>query len=132
MKKLLATAIATAMLIPALPAEARYGQRGYSEQCFEDVYREEYIPGTRQRPGRVRRWTEKKEVSCGYDAPKPHSVPRADVDDNSCIEGSVLGGILGGAAGGAATRHSTESDMVWAIPLGVVIGAIGGCQLDGG
>ena len=132
MGKLLATAIATAMLIPALPAEARYGQRGFSEQCFEDVYREEYIPGTRSRPGRVRRWTEKKEVSCGYDAPKPHSVPRADVDDNSCVEGAVLGGILGGAAGGAATRHSTEGDMVWGIPLGVVIGAIGGCQLDGG
>ena len=55
--------------------------------------------------------------------------PRRPVDDNSCIEGSVIGGILGGAGGAAASRGK---DMAWAIPLGVVGGALVGCQVDGG
>ena len=138
MKRLTTLAVAAMMTLTAsTPALARYGQRGYSEQCFEDIYREEYIPGTRNRPGRVRRWTEQKEVACNYGGVGGGIVPerhtqRGHVDDNSCVEGAVLGGILGGAGGAAATRRSTENDMVWAIPLGVVVGAIGGCQLDGG
>ena len=53
-----------ALLLSTMPAFARQGQSGYSNQCFEEVYREEYIPGTVNSPGRVRRWTEQKEVPC--------------------------------------------------------------------
>ena len=57
------------------------------------------------------------------------STKGGHVDDNSCIEGSVLGGILGGGAGAAASRGDGR---LWAIPLGIVGGAMVGCQIDGG
>jgi uncharacterized protein YcfJ len=50
-------------------------------------------------------------------------------DDNSCIEGSILGGIAGGGLGAALSR---DAGRLWAIPLGVVGGAMAGCQVDGG
>ena len=116
---------------------AGYSQPGGTRQrtCYKEVYREEYIPGTRERPGRVRRWTETKEVPCkgnrggrGNRGGHTH-VPPSQVDDNSCIEGSVLGGIAGGAAGAALSR----GDGRWiGIPLGIVGGAMVGCQIDGG
>ena len=36
-------------------------QPGYptSSQCFRDEYREEYVPGTQDKPGHVRNWTER-------------------------------------------------------------------------
>ncbi len=135
MTKLLPIALAASMLLPALPVQARYGQRGYSNQCFKEVYREEYIPGTQSSPGRVRRWTETKEVPCQepsrintYIEPTPNSRP-APVDDNSCIEGSILGGIAGAAGGAALSRNE---GMFIGIPLGIVTGSLIGCQLDGG
>jgi len=51
------------------------------------------------------------------------------VDDNSCVEGTVLGGILGG---GVAAGVSKSDAYAWSIPLGVVTGALVGCQVDGG
>ena len=51
------------------------------------------------------------------------------VDDNSCIEGSIIGGIAGGAAGGTL---ATKKNWIWSLPLGVVGGAMVGCQVDGG
>ena len=121
------------LLATTLPAYAGYGQRGYSQQCFEDVYREEYIPGTRTRPGRVRRWTEQKEVPCNYDGYRggmvPHHHTNTHYDDNSCVEGSVLGGLAGAAIGGAS---ATQENWIWSIPAGIVGGALVGCQLDGG
>ena len=51
------------------------------------------------------------------------------IDDNSCVEGSVLGGILGG---GVAAGVSKSDAYAWSIPLGVVTGALVGCQVDGG
>ena len=137
MKRLTALIALAALALP-LPAMARYGQRGYSGQCFESVYREEYIPGTERSPGRVKRWTERVEVSCYgggetiiHEDPFPMTgrPPRRPVDDNSCIEGTIIGGILGGAGGAAASRGK---DMAWAIPLGVVAGGMVGCAADGG
>ncbi len=99
------------------------------------MYREEYIPGTRNSPGRVRRWTENVEVPCERPQrneyhPRPHARPQqAPVDDNSCIEGSILGGIAGAAGGAALSR---DEGMFIGIPLGIVGGALIGCQLDGG
>ena len=115
-----------------LPVNARNAQPGFSNQCFEEVYREEYTPGTINNPGRVRRFTETVEVPC---ARNPHYLPadpprqRSSFDDNSCVEGSILGGITGGALGGVL---STQENWIWSIPAGIVGGALVGCQVDGG
>ena len=125
------------LLAGSVPAMAREYQAGFSNQCFEEVYREEYIPGTVQRPGRVRTWIDQVEVPCAgrvSGTVNPHYLPadpprRSARDDNSCIEGSILGGIAGGAAGGAL---ATQENWIWSIPAGVVGGALVGCQIDGG
>ena len=130
------------LLIGSVPVMARDYQSGYSNQCFEEVYREEYIPGTMNRPGTVRRWTEQKEVPCSGSAPgrtyqgyggglvpEQHTTTREPRRENSCIEGSLLGGIAGGATGGVL---STQENWIWSIPAGVIGGAIVGCQIDGG
>ncbi len=144
MKKLLSATCALALLVPSLPAQAGYSRGGGVRErtCYREVYREEYIPGTAERGGRVRRWTENKEVPCGGGRRSPgqrNGGPRRDprnrpssapnVDDNSCIEGSILGGIAGGAAGGVL---ATERNWIWSIPTGVIGGALVGCQIDGG
>ena len=41
----------------------------------------------------------------------------------------VLGGLLGGAAGGTL---ATQENWIWSIPVGIVGGAMVGCQVDGG
>jgi len=132
MKKILTLAVlgAVTLNVPVLA----YSRHGYSEQCFRQVYREEYIPGTRRRPGRVRRWTENVEVPCRRPRPHPRPYhephrPQSNTDDNSCIEGAILGGLGGGAAGAALSR---DEGMIYGIPLGIIGGALIGCQLDGG
>jgi hypothetical protein len=133
------------LLLGSLPAYAGdYSQPGGTQQtkCFKRVYREEYIPGTRGNPGRVRSYTERVRVPCDWDRPHPthstepqvrstpHNHPmNGPVDDNSCIEGSVIGGIAGAAAGAALSR---DEGMFIGIPLGIVGGALVGCQIDGG
>ena len=109
-------------------------QRGFSEQCFKEVYREEYIPGTRNSPGRIERWVENVEVPCQPSRPQRQTYsepprPQAPVDDNSCIEGAILGGLAGGAGGAALSRD--EGNFI-GIPLGIIGGVLIGCQLDGG
>ena len=126
------------------PALADYSRGGGMEStdCFKKVYREEYIPGTGpSNPGRVRRYYERQRVACApgsarrtYNHPtwiEPHSggVIQGKVDDNSCIEGSILGGIAGGAAGGTL---ATKKNWIWSIPAGIIGGAMVGCQVDGG
>ena len=128
-----------ALLIPllllssAMPAFARYAQPGFSNQCFEEVYREEYVPGTIDRPGRVLRYTDTVEVPCPRSTVRHNDIPaaptRSNVDNNSCIEGAALGGIAGGALGGVL---STQENWIWSIPAGLIGGAMVGCQIDGG
>jgi hypothetical protein len=129
----------------AMPAEAKPGRyssnRGWAEEekCFRNEYREEYIPGTSKRPGRVKTYRNKVQVPCrgGRYVPNYAPNPRYEEqypnvgrhDDNSCIEGSILGGIAGGGAGAALSR---KDGRLWAIPLGIVTGSMLGCQVDGG
>ena len=123
------------MLLAALPVSAYdYSQPGGTRQasCFRRVYREEYVPGTRSRPGYVRSYTEKVRVPCRNQQPtiQPYPLPEQGyVDDNSCIEGAILGGIAGGALGAGLSRD--EGNLI-GIPLGIVGGALVGCQIDGG
>lgn len=115
------------MAVPTT-AVARESQAGYSQQCFREVYREEYIPGTKDRKGRVRSWVEQVEVPCSNQQPAPqYYEPQGD--NNSCIEGAVLGGLVGAAGGAALSRD--EGNLI-GIPLGIVGGALIGCELDGG
>ena len=140
MMKTLPFALALLVGAPQVALANNYSQRGYSQQqeCYKTVYREEYVPGTKDNPGYVKRFNERVAVPCdnttgGVPAPAPLPAPapqpQANVDDNSCVEGSILGGIAGGGIGAALSRGDGRW---WAIPTGVVTGAVAGCRLDGG
>ena len=49
--------------------------------------------------------------------------------DNSCKEGTIAGGAIGAGLGLAASRGK---DRFWAVPAAGTIGALVGCQIDGG
>ena len=128
------------LLLGTIPTMAEARGRDYirpggtrETKCFKRVYREEYVPGTRRSPGYVRRYTEKVRIPCGRHQPRPqpyYGPPnQGHIDDNSCIEGAVLGGIAGGALGAGLSRD--EGNLI-GIPLGIVGGALVGCQIDGG
>ncbi len=108
-------------------------QPGYSSSstCTREEYREEYIPGTANNPGYVKRWHDTIDVPCNPVSTRPTVIRERtpSPDGNECIEGSVLGGILGG---GAAAALSRGDGRWWAIPLGVVGGSVIGCDIDGG
>lgn len=144
MKLALAALIIATAAMPAEAGPRRYSSRhGYASEnkCYKTKYREEYIPGTSNNRGYVRTWREKKEIPCRkrrknhyhdhyYHETNPNVGRKYyDYDDNSCIEGSILGGIAGGGLGAALSR---DAGRLWAIPLGIVGGAVAGCQVDGG
>ena len=139
--------LATLLILSAVPAEAkpgRYNSRSgwASEQkCFRKEYREEYVPGTAKNPGYVKSFYKKVRIPCERPQFMPQSssdsFPRyehsdsnmGNVDNNSCIEGTISGGLLGGAAGGVLAK---KENWIWSIPTGIVSGAMIGCQVDGG
>ena len=116
-------------------------QGGYAEQekCFRKEYREEYVPGTMSSPGYVRSYKKRVRVPCERPQFVPQSTPHyhyedqhpnmGNVDNNSCVEGTVAGGLLGGALGGVLSK---KDNWIWAIPSGMVAGSMIGCQVDGG
>ena len=131
-------------------AQAYESQAGFAreQKCYKRVYKETYVPGTMKNPGYVKTEKKRVRVPCEktgevYYIPaeptyyhnhqhrtrRPAQESRGHVDDNSCIEGSILGGLAGGGIGAAASR---EEGRLWAIPLGIVGGALVGCQIDGG
>jgi hypothetical protein len=153
MKIALATIIALSACTPAV-AGARESQAGWSEQrtCFKTEYREEYVPGTEANPGYVKSYKDTIEVSCermpeykpeyhnedpnpdighrhGSPSYRRHVTVYEDVDNNDCSEGTVIGGLLGGGLAGFGSRGK---DRWWAIPSGIVGGAMLGCAVDGG
>ncbi len=119
----------------ALAEQTDYRPGGMSEEiCFKYEYREEYVPGTRNNPGYVKSYRDKIEVPCNRRnrpefMPPPPVESVGPVDDNSCIEGTILGGLAGGALGGVL---ATEENWIWSIPTGIIGGAMTGCQIDGG
>ena len=143
MKIALATLIALSACTPAVAAESK--QAGWSEErtCFRSEYREEYVPGTERDPGYVKSWKETIEVPCENtpieNDPHPdvgkkstyrrHVTVYENVDSNDCSEGTLIGGLLGGGLAGFGSRGK---DRWWAIPTGIVGGAMVGCQMDGG
>ena len=130
MKILLASLIALSSVSPAM---AHHSQRGYSasRECYKTVYREEYIPGTRNNPGYIKTYNETVAIPCNRK--RKTKVIQQDTtvqyDNNDCSAGKIAGAILGG---GAAAAMSRGDGRWWAIPLGVVTGSAIGCDLDGG
>ena len=122
---------------PAVAAEVwedgTMRQPGYSKSrtCYKSVYKEEYVPGTEFDPGYVKTSKETIEVACNEVASESRIIRKTVVeyDDNDCSEGTVIGGLLGGGLAGFGSRGK---DRWWAIPTGIVGGAMVGCQLDGG
>ena len=101
------TVLLTSLFIstPVFAGGNRTYQRGYSqeESCYRYEYREEYIPGTSRNPGYVKTHRDKVEVPCEHKTYVPQK--QHQIDDNSCIEGSILGGILGGGEEDKGTRR---------------------------
>ena len=133
MKQLLTIPLLLAVSTPVMARDYVQGGGTQQTQCYENVYREEYVPGTRGNPGYVRRFNERVEVPCrdqGYrGGVVPERYTNSNVDNNSCVEGSILGGIAGAALGGALSR---DEGLFIGIPAGILGGALIGCQLDGG
>tara|TARA_A100001201_G_scaffold129616_2_gene115072 strand:- start:235 stop:654 length:420 start_codon:yes stop_codon:yes gene_type:complete len=138
--KLQAVLLSTLFLTsPAFAGGPRVGHRQthFEEYCYKNV--EKYIPGYYNEFGQyVGGYVKnrRERVRCGRHY-VPQTSPRyeeeypntGNVDNNSCIEGSILGGIAGGGIGAAASRGDGRW---WAIPLGIVGGSMVGCQIDGG
>ena len=128
-------ALAVLMALTPVSAVADEYQRGYSASrtCYKSEYREEYVPGTADNPGYIKSWNETIEVPCRdrrtSSGPTIHKHTTVEYDTNDCSEGTLAGGLLGG---GIATAISRGKDRWWAIPLGIVGGAMIGCDIDGG
>ena len=126
---------------PVFRERSRSYQSGWAEEekCYRTEYSEEYVPGTSKFPGYVSTRRQKVRIPCRGRRYVPNYAPNpryeeqypnvGRYDDNSCIEGTVAGGLLGGALGGVL---STKDNWIWAIPTGIVGGAMVGCQVDGG
>ena len=126
-------ALATLLAFTPVAVLADEYQPGYSETrtCYRSEYREEYVPGTEFDPGYVKSWKETVEVPCTHDVAGSKVIRKTVVeyDTNDCSDGTVAGALLGGGLAGFGSRGK---DRWWAIPSGIIGGAMVGCQMDGG
>ena len=95
------------------------------------MYKEEYVPGTEFDPGYVKSSKETIEVPCDDDVAGSKVIRSTVVeyDTNDCSDGTIAGALLGGGLAGFGSRGK---DRWWAIPSGIIGGAMIGCQIDGG
>ena len=132
------------VLLSSIPVNAHQYQRGYTTQgsCYKEIYREEYVPGTRSSQGYVKSFTDKVEVPCSpfakvhhqrsipsynysrtktrfYKPTTSYRVSRPNASSSSCRSSRATGGVLGG---GLAAAVSQKDAWGWTIPLGTVIG----------
>ena len=124
MKKLITSALALSFISPVF-ADDVIKWETTSQTCWKSVYKEEYVPGTRENPGYDTSSNEYIEVPCEKDK----SISKQKVDNNDCTDGKIAGALLGGGAGAAMSRGDGRW---WAIPLGAVVGSKIGCDIDGG
>jgi hypothetical protein len=114
---------------------SNHGQTNVYEECFRHV--EKYTPGHYNSRGQYVRGqvrVTRESVPCGYAPRRNYHVPshyqrNEPIDNNDCSGGTAVGALLGGGLAGFGSRGK---DRWWAIPAGVVGGAMVGCQIDGG
>ncbi len=142
--------ILAAMLVSPTGAIADEYQRGYTTQrsCYKEIYKEEYVAGTRDSKGYVKSYLDKVEVPCSslsWNPPvrryrhhhnhihySPHTHRRyyrpthqqvlvsRSYSSPSCSAGSATtGGLIGG---GLAAALSKKDAYGWSVPLGAVLG----------
>jgi len=131
--------LVAAMLVTPMGAVADEYQRGYTTQrsCYKEVYREEYVPGTRASKGYVKSFSDTVEVPCTGNSwnsvNRPHYHQHRYYRPNnrqvlvsrsysspSCSAGNATtGGILGGSLAAALSKKDAYG---WSIPLGAVLG----------
>ena len=145
--------VLTAMLLSPMVAMADgyHHQRGYTTQrtCYKEIYKEEYVAGTRASKGYVKSYMDKVEVPCSslsWNPPVPkyryhhnhvHYFPHTHrrhyrpsnqpvlvsrsyrTSGGSCSGNTTTGGLLGG---GLAAAISKKDAYAWSIPLGAVLG----------
>ena len=145
--------VLTAMLLSpiAAMADGHHHQRGYTTQrtCYKEIYREEYVAGTRSSKGYVKSYLDKVEVPCASLSLNPpvrkyrhhhnhiHYFPHTHrmyyrptdkqvlvsrsyrTSGGSCSGNTTTGGLLGG---GLAAAISKKDAYAWSIPLGAVLG----------
>ena len=138
MRLLFVSLLALTACTPAVAAEVwedgTMRQSGYSKSrtCYKSEYKEEYVPGTEFDPGYVKSTKETVEVPCTPGDTAGSKVIRRTVveyDTNDCSDGTIAGALLGGGLAGFGSRGK---DRWWAIPTGILGGAMVGCQMDGG
>ena len=83
--------------------------------CSKTEYREEYISGTKSKPGYINSYEIDVEIACRGQG------QTEKVDDNDCKEGSFLGMFLGD---GIALTTSRGKDRYWAVPARGTAGAL--------
>ena len=128
-------AILLSTLFIAAPAyaggPATGGARVFPEShCYRNT--EEYVPGYYDSRGQyVGGYIKhnRTKVSCGHHHEPTYHQPSAPVDNNDCSSGTVAGALIGGGLAGYGSRGKGRW---WAIPAGIVGGAMLGCQLNGG
>ena len=141
------------LLLSSVPVNAHDYHRSYTTQrtCYKEVYKEEYVPGTRLSKGYVKSFTDRVEFPCNQMAKVPSShyhlpkiptynysrtryyeptttyrVSRTNTSINSCNSARTTGGLLGGGLAAALSKKDAYS---WSIPLGAVVGmGIGGAD----
>ena len=145
--------VLTAILLSprAAMADVYHHQRGYTSQrtCYKEIYKEEYVAGTRVSKGYVKSYMDKVEVPCSslswnppirkyrhhhnhvhyfshthgrYYRPTHQQVLVSRsyrTSGVSCSGNTTTGGLLGG---GLAAAISKKDAYAWSIPLGAVIG----------
>ena len=131
---LAAIVMATSLTVPA-EAGHRHGRVYRDEICTKTIYEEIYRPprslGNPSPRGQIFSESYDVEVPCRrkhyhyHETPKVQPVP----DTNDCREGTAIGALLGGAGAAAISENDA---YIWSIPLGIVGGAMAGCQIDGG
>ena len=111
----------------------------YSNKCFRNEYREQYIPGSFENPGYVKSWRETIEVPC-YKISNLYKKNNYITTDgshkyksyerrlsqsglkkrNTCKSSNkTIGGLIGGST---AAALSSKDAYAWTIPLGAVLG----------
>ena len=141
--------LAALLFLSLGPANAHVYQRGYTTRrfCFKEIYREEYLSGTKASKGYVKSYLDRVQVPCNrktkvhhhYQHQRPAYIYyqtrfnqpikiyknfRYKKSTTRCNSSRTTGGLIGG---GLAAALSKQDAHAWAIPLGTVVGmGVGG------